>query len=215
MCSACRWTAASLSGCSFGVKDNVVSGAQAPAAAALSVNGFRALSPDGKSIAIWANDPETPADKARKDRKDDSYIHRDDDDHDRTHLYVIDAATGRPQDRPQWPLSNAKWSFDGADMIAVTDPQSDVTGPDATVWQVRPLMASATKLDLPKSVGTVAMLPGRARPPYMDQCADDAPPRCNDLLRQGHTKTGAAPQLHPRGLRHAARRTSSSTATAT
>ena len=38
------------------------------------------------------------------------------------------------------------------------------------------------------------MLPGRARLAYMDQCADDSPPRCNDLYVKD-IKTGAARNL--------------------
>ena len=166
----------------LGVKDGEITGVwNGPKpSAALSVRGF-AQSPDGNTLAVWADDPETPADKARKERKDDAYIHHDDDDHDRTHLYLIDAATGAAR-KPAvgGRFLSAKWSYDGADLIVTTDPQSDVTGPNATFWQMK-LDGTAVKLDLPPSAGTVALLPGRNRIAYMDQCADDAPPRCNDL----------------------------------
>lgn len=166
----------------LGVKDGAVTGLwNGPKpSAALSVQGF-AQSPDGKNFAVWADDPEEPADKVRKERKDDAYIHHDDDDHDLTHLYTVDAGTGAAR---KLALSgrflSARWSYDGADMIVTTDPQSDVTGPDAAFWQMKS-DGTSVKLDLPASAGTVALLPGRGRIAYMDQCADDAPPRCNDL----------------------------------
>ena len=144
----------------------------------LSVNGF-ALSPDGKTIALWANDPEDPAMHARKEKKDDSYLHGDERDKDKTHLYTVDAATGAAKRADlEGRFSAMRWSEDGA-MLATTDPASDETGPDATVWRIA--SGQVTKLDLPKSVGTVIPLPG-GRVAYMDQCADDAPPRCNELM---------------------------------
>lgn len=161
--------------------------------AAPSVKGF-ALSPDGKNLALWADDPETPAAKARKDRKDDAYIHHDDDDQDRTHLYMVDAATGAARKLALGGrFLSLRWSTDGADMIVTTDPQSDVTGPDASFWQMKP-DGSSTRLDLPRTAGAAAVLPGRARIAFMDQCADDAPPRCNDLHVKD-LKTGAEKNL--------------------
>src|SRR5690242_20739016 len=56
---------------------------------ALAVDGF-AVSPDGKTIALWADDAEDPAVKARKDKKDDSYIHEDEREKNKTHLYRIE-----------------------------------------------------------------------------------------------------------------------------
>lgn len=178
----------------LGLKDGAVTGAWGgpKPAATPSVSGF-ALSPDNKNIVLWADDPETAADKARKDRKDDAYIYHDDDDHDHTKLYMVDAATGAARSLPLGGrFLSVQWSYDGADMIVTTDPQSDVHGPNATFWRMKP-DGSATKLDIPSTAGTVARLPGN-RVAFMDQCADDAPPRCNDLHVKD-LKTGAAKNL--------------------
>lgn len=147
--------------------------------ASLSVAGF-ALSPDGKHMAVWAADPESPGLKARRDRKDDSYLHSVD--KDTTHLYMVDPETGAASRiRLDGKFKDAAWSFDSADLIVTTDPASDEVGPDAAFWRVSRDGVS-TKLDLPKTASSAAYLPGRTRLVYMDQCVDDAPPRCNDLF---------------------------------
>lgn len=164
-------------------KDNVV----AP--------GGYAFSPDGKYLALWGEDPEDPAVKARKERKDDGYNHEEPESH--TFLYMIDFATGaaRPV-KLDGKFNQVSWSFDSADMIVTTDPRSDLTGPDSSFWQVNPETLAATKLDLPKTAGGVAYLPGRKRLVYTDQCREDAPPRCNDLWVKD-LATGQAKNLTP------------------
>ncbi|MES2055267.1 MAG: prolyl oligopeptidase family serine peptidase [Pseudomonadota bacterium] len=147
---------------------------------ALAVSGYT-LSPDGRTIALWADDPETAEVKARRERKDDGYAHGIPD--HRTHLYLVDAASGAARAVPvDSVFSSADWSFDGADLIVATDPDSDETGPDARFRRIDPASLAATPIDVPRTAKGVAFLPGRTRLVYTDQCADDAPPRCNDLI---------------------------------
>lgn len=147
---------------------------------ALAVGGY-AVSPDGRTIALWAEDPETAEVKARRERKDDGYAH-DIPDH-RTHLYLVDTATGAARAVPVDGVFNSvDWSFDGADLIVATDPDSDETGPYARFRRIDPTTLAATPIDVPRTAKGVAFLPGRTRLVYTDQCADDAPPRCNDLI---------------------------------
>ncbi|QNQ08376.1 alpha/beta hydrolase family protein [Sphingomonas alpina] len=147
---------------------------------ALPVSGY-AVSPDGRTIALWAEDPETAEVKARRERKDDGYAH-DIPDH-RTHLYLVDTATGAARAVPVGGVfSTVDWSFDGADLVVATDPDSDETGPDARFWRIDPATLAVSPIDVPRTAKGVAFLPGRNRLVYTDQCADDAPPRCNDLI---------------------------------
>lgn len=149
-------------------------------AEALAVGGY-AWSPDGRYLALWADEPELAAAKARKDRKDDGYSHGEAD--DRTRLYLIDPATGAVRAVPlSGTFQDVHWSYDSADMLVATDPDSDELGPDTTIWRIAPADLATTKLDLPKSAADAAYLPGRTRLVYTEQCADDAPPRCNDLI---------------------------------
>lgn len=147
---------------------------------ALAAGGF-AFSPDGGRLALWADDPEPAALKARRERKDDGYSHGDEP--HRTFLYLVDPETGGARAvKLDGRFRAMRWSYDGADMLVTTDPGSDEVGPDATIWQVKPTDLAATRLDLPKTAASPAWLPGRTRLVYTDQCAEDAPPRCNDLI---------------------------------
>ena len=61
--------------------------------------------------------------KARRDRKDDSYLHGAES--DTTHLYLVDPATGAASRiKLGGKFKDAHWSFDSADMIVTTDPAS-------------------------------------------------------------------------------------------
>lgn len=159
-----------------------------------------AFSPDGKYLALWGEDPEDPAIKARKERKDDGYNYEIPKEPGflykggaNTFLYLVDFTTG--ETRPvklDGKFASVSWSYDGADMIVTTDPRSDLIGPDGTFWQVHPDTLTATRLDLPKTAGGVAYLPGRKRVVFTDRCVEDAPLGCNDLfvkdLATGQTK---------------------------
>ncbi|MEP9402094.1 prolyl oligopeptidase family serine peptidase [Sphingomonas silueang] len=147
---------------------------------ALTIGGY-ALSPDGTTLAVWADDPEPDAVKARRERKDDGYAHDMPD--DRTRLYLVNLADGAARAVPLGGVfDSVAWSYDGADLVAVTDPHSDETGPDARFWRVDARTLAATAIDVPKTAESVTYLPGRTRLVYTDQCVDDTPPRCNDLF---------------------------------
>ena len=161
--------------------------------AALAVAGF-AYSPDGRYMALWADDPEPAATKARRDRKDDGYSHHDDEPK-RTHLYLLDPQTGAARAvKLDGEFASASWSRDSIDLVVTTDPRSDLTGPNAAFWQVRPDTLAATRIQLPSTAGGVTFLPGRSRLVYTDTCGDFAPPRCNDLFVKD-LNTGATRNL--------------------
>jgi len=176
--------------------------------------GGYAFSPDGKYLALWGEDPEAAAIKARKAHKDDGYNYEEPQEPGHlymvgkyTFLYMVDVTTGatRPV-KLAGKFAAVSWSYDSADMIVTTDPRSDLTGPDARFWQVNPDTLAATSLDLPKTAGGVAYLPGRKRMVFTNGCAEDAPLDCNELyvkdLATGLTKSltsgfdGAFPETY-------------------
>jgi dipeptidyl aminopeptidase/acylaminoacyl peptidase len=162
---------------------------------ALVVKGF-ALSPDGKTVALWADDAEDPALKARKDKKDDSYLHGDEREKLKTHLYRVNVASGAASPVAiEGRFDAMHWTDDGA-MLVTTDPDSDETGRAATIWRIAP-DGSARSLDLPKTVAMAALLPG-GRTVFTAQCVDDAPPGCRDLFVID--KAGAAARNLTRGF---------------
>ncbi|MEG3124449.1 S9 family peptidase [Sphingomonas sp. GB1N7] len=143
---------------------------------ALSIAGYN-TSPDGRTLAVWADDAEAAAIKARRDRKDDGYAHDIPD--KRKHLYLVDAVTGAARMVPlDGAFTGADWTYDSAELIITTDPENDETGPDARFWRVNAATLKPTPIDLPRTASGVALLPGRARLVYSDQCAEDAPPGC-------------------------------------
>jgi dipeptidyl aminopeptidase/acylaminoacyl peptidase len=161
-----------------------------------------AFSPDGKYLALWGEDPEDPAIKARKERKDDGYNYEEPEQPSflymvgqHTFLYMVDFTTGatRPV-KLDGKFASASWSYDSADMIVKTDPRSDLTGPDSSFWRVNPDTLDATRLDLPKTAGGAAYLPGRRRMVFTNQCTEDAPLGCNEIYVQD-LATGQAKNL--------------------
>jgi len=153
--------------------------------------GGYAFSPDGMYLALWGDDPEDPAIKARKARKDDAYNHEEPE--QRSFLYMVDFTTGatRPV-KLDGKFASVRWSFDGADMIVRTDPRSDLTGPDGSFWQVNPDTLAAARLDLPRTAGGASYLPGRKRLVFTNRCIEDAPLGCIEFhvkdLATGQTK---------------------------
>jgi dipeptidyl aminopeptidase/acylaminoacyl peptidase len=164
--------------------------------------GGYAFSPDGKYLALWGEDPEDLAIKARKERKDDGYTYEEPLEPSflymvgkNTFLYMVDFTTGamRPV-KLDGKFASASWSYDSTDMIVKTDPRSDLTGPDGSFWRVNPDTLAATRLDIPKTAGRVAYLPGRKRMVITNQCIEDAPLDCSDLYVQD-LATGQAKNL--------------------
>jgi dipeptidyl aminopeptidase/acylaminoacyl peptidase len=162
--------------------------------------GGYAFSPDGKYLTLWGEDPEDLALKARKERKDDGYNYEEPEQHSylytvekHTFLYMVDFTTG--ETRPvklDGKFASVSWSYDSADLIVKTDPRSDLTGPDSSFWRVNPNTLAATRLELPKTAGAAAYLPGRQRMVFINQCIEDAPLGCNELyvrvIKTGHAK---------------------------
>jgi dipeptidyl aminopeptidase/acylaminoacyl peptidase len=142
--------------------------------AAIDVANYR-ISPDGKTIALIAEDPETPGEKKQKDAKADAEwvnhgLHR-------TRLYLMDVATeklrlvGLPVD-----VRGGAWSADSAKLVVEL-------GPAGSEWVV---MASdpahPEKLtELPATAGGAVWSKDGTGIVYEAQAKRDAPPGYADV----------------------------------
>jgi dipeptidyl aminopeptidase/acylaminoacyl peptidase len=95
-------------------------------------------SPDGSTIAVLRKDPDTDAEKTRKEDKDDAIVV--DADPKLNRLWVIDVATGQARQlsygtRQIWALG---WAPDGARVAIVTtdDPGPDALSGSSDLWTV-------------------------------------------------------------------------------
>jgi dipeptidyl aminopeptidase/acylaminoacyl peptidase len=151
----------------------------------LDVVGY-AISPDGKTIALSAHDPQTAGEKQDADAKADArWV-----DHDRhgTRLYLFDLTTRRTALVPvPTDVSGFSWNQDGSELIVTTQPgnhRSDL-GPASASWQVK-----AADPQHPQRIGavpatvqaTVWSLDGRSLI-YWAQARREAPPYYLDLYR--------------------------------
>ena len=104
---------------------------------AIDVASYR-VSPDGKTIAIFAHDPETPGEKKAKDAKADAEwvdhgLHG-------SRMYLLDVATekltltGAPMD-----VRGASWSADSSKLVAIAEAPNGVEelGPANSAWIVK------------------------------------------------------------------------------
>jgi dipeptidyl aminopeptidase/acylaminoacyl peptidase len=155
----------------------------------VDVSGF-APSPDGKWLAVWARDPETPGEKKQKDAKADAVWVN----HEKhlTRLYLaalkpdgsLDAALKTVNIAPD--VRNAVWSQASDRMIVVSEPPNDVSdlGPASEAFIVA--MASPdmpVKLSaIPPTVGAVAFSPDGNTIVFSAKTPEDAPPGYDELF---------------------------------
>jgi dipeptidyl aminopeptidase/acylaminoacyl peptidase len=149
----------------------------------LDVVNFR-ISPDGKTIAFIADDPQTPGEKKQKDAKADAEwvdhsLHG-------ARLYLYDLAssklttTGIPID-----VRGASWSADSNKMIVIREEPNGASelGPANSAW-VLSLSdpAHASKLDdLPATVEAASWSEDGSSILYLAQAKRDTPPGYSDL----------------------------------
>ena len=149
----------------------------------LAVANFR-ISPDGKTIALIAEDPEPPGEKKQKDAKADaSWV-----DHDPhgARLYLLDIASnkltsaGLPID-----VRAAEWSPDSTSLIVQREEPNGASelGPAGSVWLVnRSDPSAATRLpEIPPTADALTWSTDGATLYYLAQARHDAPPGYSDL----------------------------------
>ena len=149
----------------------------------IDVASYR-VSPDGKTIAIFARDPQTPGEKKEKDAKADAEwvdhgLHGE-------RMYLLDVATekltltGVPMD-----VQGAAWSADSSKLLAIAEAPNGVSelGPANSAWVVTVAdpMHVAKVEEIPATVGPAVWSRDGAGIVYLAQAKRDAPPGYLDL----------------------------------
>jgi dipeptidyl aminopeptidase/acylaminoacyl peptidase len=142
------------------------------------------IAPDGKWIAIIADDPQTPGEKAQKEAKADAeWVNHD------THgarLYLLNMTTGNLMLVPVEPdVRNAYWSSDSSKLLAIADGMNGLgdLGPAMSSWLINiPDPGHPEKLvGLPATIETAAWSLDGKSIVYLAQAKHDAPPGYADL----------------------------------
>ncbi len=155
----------------------------------ISVSGY-AISPDGRTLAIWAADPETPGEKkAHEAKADANWVNHE---HHGTRLYLavlkpsgaIDGDLRLASIAPN--VVAATWSPIGDGILVVTDPPNELSdlGPAAQAWHLSPV-ALDKPIQLAKLPGTIRSFNWRAdglQVVFTAQTPEDAPPGVEDLF---------------------------------
>lgn len=144
------------------------------------------ISPDGRTIAFTAKDPETPGEKKQIERRADAkWI--DHDEHG-SRLYLLDLAAGKvvPTTIPI-DVREFAWSPDGLQLAAVTAPpnRAEDLGPNRSVWLMDPMHPDHPRrlASLPATVESPAWSVDGGVLWFLAQAARDAPPGVLDLYR--------------------------------
>jgi dipeptidyl aminopeptidase/acylaminoacyl peptidase len=154
-----------------------------PEEIALDVAGFR-VAPDGKTIALIADDPQTPGEKKQKDAKADAaWV-----DHDihGERLYLLALASGKlTVVGLSIDVRGASWSADSSKLVAVREEPNGVSelGPAMSAWVVTLSdPAHPARLDaLPTTVEAAEWSLDGVSVLYLAQAKHDAPPGYSDL----------------------------------
>ena len=161
----------------------------------IDISGY-AISPDGKWLAVWANDPETPGEKKQKDAKADATLVNHDLHGARLYLATLKPDGSLADDIKAGSLKpvalapdvrGAVWSHAGDRLLAITEPPNDLSdlGPAAQGWLVD---ASApdkpVKVDaIPPTIGSgFAWRPDGSEIAFTAQTPEDAPPGYDELF---------------------------------
>ncbi len=151
---------------------------------AIDVSHF-AVAPDGKTIAILADDPETPGEKAQKEaRADAEWV-----DHNPhgSRLYLLEVATGKLGPVAVEPdVHEVAWSPDASKMIAIAEGMNNAAdlGPANTAWLIQSSDPSHPQklTNLPATIESAAWTLDGKSIVYLAQAKHDAPPGYSDLF---------------------------------
>jgi len=166
---------------------------------AIDVSGF-APSPDGKWMAVWARDPETPGEKKQKDAKADaSWV-----DHELhgTRLYLAALKADGSVDGALKPAAilpdvrQASWSLATDRLLVITEEPNGVSdlAPAGAAWLVEPAnLDKPTKLNaVPATVNGGEFSLDESTIVFAAQTPEDAPPGYDELFALPKETSGAA-----------------------
>ena len=166
----------------------------------IDVAGY-ALSRDGKWLAVWANDPQTPGEKKQKDEKADAEWVNHEKHGMRLYLAALkgdgslDGGLKTVSIAPD--VRGAVWSPVADKLLVFTEPPNDETdlGPAGAAWTVDAATPEkATKLDaVPATVGGGAWRPDGNGIVFGAMTPEDAPPGYDELFALDLTQAGAKP----------------------
>ena len=160
-----------------------------------------ALSTDGKWLAVWARDPETPGEKKQKDAKADaSWVN-----HEKhgTRLYLAALKADGTMDGALKPVAiepdvrSAVWSPVADRLLVIAEPPNDLSdlGPAGSAWVVDASAPDkATKLNaVPATVGGGAFNAKGDAIVFSAATPEDAPPGYDELFSLNASEAGAKP----------------------
>lgn len=166
----------------------------------IDVSGY-ALSPDGKWLAVWAKDPETPGEKKQKDAKADAeWVNHD---QHGTRLYLAALGPNGAIDGGLKPagvepdVNAAVWSHNGDRLLVITEKPNEASdlGPANAAWIVEAVNpASAKRVEgIPDTVESAAWSPDDGKIIFAAQTPEDAPPGYGELFALGLSGAAAKP----------------------
>jgi dipeptidyl aminopeptidase/acylaminoacyl peptidase len=164
-----------------------------PEPLAINVSGFE-VSPDGKWLAVWASDPETPGEKKAKEAKADAVWMNHERHGERLYLGALKADGAL--DGALKPVGVApdvravSWSPQSDRLVVMTEPPNDVSdlGPAMKGWLVATgtLDKPVALTGLPATVrGGFAWKPDGTAMVFAAQTPEDAPPGVEELYALG------------------------------
>jgi dipeptidyl aminopeptidase/acylaminoacyl peptidase len=162
----------------------------APEPIPIDVAGY-APSPDGKWLAVWAKDPETPGEKKQKDAKADAvWVNHE---MHMTRLYLAPLKADGSLDGALKPVGvepdvqRAIWTHASDRLLVITEKPNEASdlGPAKAAWIVdRSSPDRAERLNaIPPTVVGAAWSPDGSEMVFSAQTPEDAPPKYDELFR--------------------------------
>jgi dipeptidyl aminopeptidase/acylaminoacyl peptidase len=142
------------------------------------------IAPDGRTIAIIADDPQTPGEKAQKEAKADAeWVNHNP---HGSRLYLLNVETGKLTLLPIEPdVRDVYWTDDSSRLLVIAEGMNGAEdlGPAKTSWLVSIADSSKPQKvgELPPTIGLAAWSPDGKSIVYLAQAKHDAPPGYQDL----------------------------------